>query len=198
MGRLRPMGENNEATDLLQAWGGGDRDAFDRLMLVLQDELRGIAHRYMAGERPDHTLETRALVNEMYLRLVKRKRVSWKNSDQFRAFAAKTMRRVLVDHARKRQAKIRNEGVRPMPIDELRDMPDRRDRELIALDDAMRDLEKLNERQHSVVELHYFGGLTCAEIGEVMDFAEITGKRDLRAGRAWLERAMKRPEPGSK
>lgn len=192
LGRLGAMDKKNEVTRLLLAWSDGDKVAFDRLMVVLEGELRKIARRYMASERPDHTLETMALVNEMCLRLLDRDSLTWKNSAQFRAFAANTMKLVLVDHARKHLARIRNEGLKPLPIDELRDLPMSRDRELVELADSLQGLSRINERQSCVVELHYFGGLTCTQIGADMGFSEATAKRALVAGRAWLRREMAR------
>ena len=131
------------------------------------------------------------MVNEVYLRLIKPESVHWKNRAQFLGFAARTMKRILVDHARKRQAKVRNAGVRPLPLDELRDLPLELDQELIALDDALQTLEKLEERQSQAVELFHFGGLTYAEIGEVLGCSEATAKRALTAGRAWLKREIR-------
>lgn len=189
------MDKKSEVTRLLVAWSDGDEAAFDRLMVVLEDELRKIARRQMAGERADHTLETMALVNEMCLRLLDRRSLTWKNSAQFRAFAANTMKRVLVDHARRYQARMRNEGVKPLPIDEIRGIPAYRNGELIELADGLHRLARVNERQAQVIELHYFGGLTCAQIGEDLGFSKATAKRALTAGRAWLRREMRPQEP---
>lgn len=189
------MDKKGDVTRLLLAWSDGDDAAFERLMVVLEGELRKIARRQMAGERSDHTLETMALVNEMCLRLLDRKSFTWKNSAQFRAFAANTMKLVLVDHARRYHARMRNEGVKPLPIDEVRDLPAHRNGELIELADALERLALVNERQAQVIELHYFGGLTCAQIGEDLGFSKATAKRALTAGRAWLRREMKAREP---
>ena len=145
----------------------------------------------MASERKDHTLQPTALVSELFLRLVKPEQVSWQNRAHFLGFAALTMKRILVDHARKRQAQIRNAGVEPLPLDEFRDLPLEFDLELIALDDALRDLKRLDQRQGQAIELFYFAGLTYSEIGEVLDCSEATAKRALQAGRAWLRREMR-------
>ncbi len=181
----------DDVTRLLTAWREGDEQALDRLMPLVEEELHRIAVAYMAVERRDHTLQPTALVNEVYLRLVKPESVSWQNRAHFLGFAALAMKRILVDHARKRQAKIRNEGVKPLPLDELRDIPVELDREIIAVDDALRMLYKLDRRQSQAVELFHFAGLTYAEIGEVLGFSEATAKRALRAGRAWLRRAIR-------
>ncbi len=182
---------SNEVTRLLIAWREGDRQALDQLIPLVADELHRIAEGYMAVERGDHTLQPTALVNEVYLRLVKPENVSWQNRAHFLGFAALTMKRILVDHARKRRAKSRNLGVKPMPLDELQDVAAELDQELIALDDALEVLKKLDRRQSRAVELFYFAGLTCAEIGEVLNRSEATAKRALSAGRAWLRREVR-------
>jgi len=132
-----------------------------------------------------------------YLRLVQPDSVNWQSRAHFLGFAAWTMKRILVDHARKRQAKIRNEGVKPLPLDELRDLPVEFDQELIALDDALQVLKELNERQSRAVELFHFAGLTYVEIGEVLGCSEATAKRALQAGRAWLRREIRSLETPS-
>ncbi len=190
--------KTHEVTRLLVAWREGDKDALDRLMPLVEEELHRIAEGYMALERGDHTLQPTALVNEAYLRLVQPESVSWQNRAHFLGFAALTMKRILVDHARKRRAKIRNEGLKPLPLDELRDLPVELDQELIALDDALRIFSKLNERQSRAVELFHFAGLTYAEIGEVLGCSESTAKRALQAGRAWLRREIRSAQEPSK
>lgn len=187
-----------EVTGLLLAWREGDAEALGRLMPLVEAELHQIAEAYMALERRDHTLQPTALVNELYLRLFKHESVSWQNRAHFLGFAAQTMKRILVDYARRRHAKLRNAGVRPLPLDEVRDLPLERDQELIALDDALKSLEKLDPRQSRAVELFHFAGLTYAEIGEVLECSEATAKRALHAGRAWLRREIRsqREPPG--
>jgi len=187
----------NEVTRLLVAWREGDQQALDRLIPLVEAELHRIAKGYMAQERRDHTLQPTALVNEVYLRLVQPDSVNWQSRAHFLGFAAWTMKRILVDHARKRQAKIRNEGVKPLPLDELRDLPVEFDQELIALDDALQVLKELNERQSRAVELFHFAGLTYVEIGEVLGCSEATAKRALQAGRAWLRREIRSLETPS-
>ena len=187
----------SEVTRLLLAWTAGDQYALDRLMPLVADELKGIAHRAMFSERADHTLQPTALVNEVYLRLVDRRSVSWKNQAHFLGFAAQTMRRILVDMARKRRTEKRGEGGRTVSLDELTDYPEEeRDVELIALDDALAELAKLNERQSRVIELHFFAGLTFEEIGEVLGISMRTAKRDWRAARLWLYEVLSPAEEG--
>ena len=175
-----------DVTRLLLAWTDGESAALEQLMPLVEGELRRIADRYMHRERPDHTLQPTALVNELYLRLVDRRRVQWQNRAHFFGFAAQMMRRILVDHARHRQAGKRGEGVRPLPLDELRDAADHQDQELIALDDALRALEEMDERQSKVIELHFFAGLTYPEIAEVLGISSATVRRDWTAARLWL------------
>lgn len=186
--------KTTEVTRLLLAWRDGDKDALNRLMPILEEELHRIAEGYMARERGDHTLQPTALVHELFLRLVKPESVNWKDRAHFLGFAAVTMKRILVDHARKRLAKFRNEGVRPMPLDELRDFPVELDEEIVALAEALPELKKLDERQSRAVELYHFAGLTNKEIGEVLECSEATAKRALRAGRAWLRREIRPSE----
>lgn len=180
-----------EVTRLLEAWQQGDEQALERLMPIIEGELHRIAEAYMALERRDHTLQPTALVNELYLRLFKHESVSWQNRAHFLGFAAQTMKRILVDHARRRHAKLRNSGVRPLPLDEARDLSIERDQQLIALDDALKSLEKLDERQSRAVEFFHFAGLTYVEIGGVLGCSEATAKRALKAGRAWLRREIR-------
>ncbi len=186
--------KTDEVTRLLMAWCEGDKEALDRLMPLVEEELHRIAEGYMTLERGDHTLQPTALVNEVYLRLVKPESVSWQNRAHFLGFAALTMKRILVDHARKRRAKARNEGVKPLLFDELRDFPVELDDEVLALVDALADLKKINERQSRAVELYYFADLTAKEIGEVLGCSESGAKRALRAGRAWLRREIRPSE----
>ena len=179
-----------EVTRLLLDWSSGDGQALSRLMPLVAAELRRIAGRYWAGERIDHTLQPTALVNEVYLRLVDRKRVSWKNRAHFFGFAAQTMRRILVDHARLRRAKKRNNGVSLAPLDEARIAVEERDWELVALDDALEALASIHERQSRIIELHFFTGLNFEEIGQVLRVSSKTAKRDWRAARLWLHKEM--------
>ena len=178
----------NEVTRLLEAWQAGDGEALARLIPLIERELRGLARGFMSRERGNHTLQPTALVNEVFIRLAQPDEVSWKSRAHFMGFAAQTMRRVLTDHARRHKAQIRNEGVRPMPLDELRDHPAFRAQELLDLDDALKELKELEPQHSHALELFYFAGLTYKEVGVVMGCSEATAKRRLKAGRAWLQR----------
>ncbi len=190
-----PMDDKRpEVTQLLLDWSGGDEAALERLMPLVEEELHRIAECHMRHERVDHTLQPTALVNEVYLRLVDRDRVSWQNRAHFLNFAAEMMRRILVDHARIRAAKKRREGLKPLPLDEARDVAVWRDEELIALDDALHALARFDERKSRMVELHFFAGLTYKQIGEVLDVSPETVKRDWKAARLWLLKQVRPPE----
>ncbi len=179
-----------EVTELLIAWRDGDRAALDRLIPLVHDELKRLAGRYMRGERPDHTLQTSALINEAYLRLVDYKNVRWQNRAHFFAVAAQAMRRVLVDHARGRNYAKRGGGARKMSLDEAANLSAGRDEELIALDDALKGLAEKFPRKSQVVELRYFGGLSVEETAETLGVAPITVMREWNSAKAWLYRAM--------
>lgn len=173
-------------TQLLLDWRDGDPDALERLMPLVEEELHRIAERYMRRERVDHTLQATALVSEVCLRLMSRKRVNWRNRAHFFGFVAQMMRKILVDHARIRDAAKRQNGLKPLPLDEARGAAVMPDFELIALDDALKRLAKIDERQSRMVELHFFVGLTYREIGEVLGVSPETVKRDWKTARLWL------------
>ncbi len=180
-----------DLTGLLQAWSRGDAGARDQLMPRIYGDLRGIAARQLAGERPGHTLQPTAVVNELYLRLHAQRRVSWDNRIDFFAVAAKLIRRILVDHARKRQAARRGGGdVFRVSIDQNLGIPVERAPELIALDDALDTLEAHDPRSSRVVELHIFSGLTFAEIADLLEVAQATVYRDWNHARLWLRRQL--------
>ena len=181
-----------EMTDLLAAWSDGDREALDRLLPLVERELHRLAHHYMSRERPDHTLQTGALVNEAYLKLVDQTRVRWQNRAHFFAIAAQTMRRILIDHARRRRYGKRGGGARPLPLDEAAHITDERAAELVALDDALKLLQDVDERKARVVELRYFGGLSVEEVSEVLKVSPDTVGREWRRARAFLLREMER------
>ncbi len=190
------MDTKSEVTRLLLAWSGGDETALGRLLPLVEDELHRLARGYMAGERPEHSLQPTELIDELCIRLLERDSVDWKNRAHFIGTAATLMRRILVDHARRRRRKKRGEGVKPLPLDELHDLVETRDQELIDLDDALLSLSKLNPRQARAIELRYFGNLTDEEIGEILDIAPATVRRDLKAAKAWLRREI-RAEPAT-
>lgn len=183
-----------EITRLLLAWGEGDESALAALTPLVEAELRRRAHRYMRGERAGHTLQTTALVNEAYLRLVDSQNVRWQNRAHFFAVSAQLMRRILVDFARSRGYQKRGGGAQHVELDEAAVVADDRGAELVALDEALDALAELNKRQSQVVELRYFGGLSNGEIAEVLKVSEATVRLDWTHARAWLRRELSKPE----
>jgi RNA polymerase sigma factor (TIGR02999 family) len=182
--------KTHEVTTLLQAWGRGEDAALDEIIPIVYRELRRIAHRYMAGERPDHTLQTTALVNEAYLKLVDSRGVNWRNRAHFFAISAQLMRRILVDYARARGYRKRGGGVRDITLrDELAGANERA-RNVLDLDDALKALAELDPRKSKVVELRFFGGLSLEETAEVLKVCPDTVLRDWRMAKAWLGREL--------
>jgi RNA polymerase sigma factor (TIGR02999 family) len=177
-------------TQLLVDWGRGDEAAFHRLLPLVHSELRRLARSYMRRERKTHTLQATALVNEAYLRLVDQQGVEWNGRAHFFGIAAREMRRILVDHARKRGAEKRGGGASAIPLDGAIEMGEAGRVDLVALDDALKDLETLDPRQHRVVELKYFGGLSIDEIAEVMRLSPATVKREWATAKLWLAHAL--------
>ena len=177
---------SNEVTELLIKWSKGDKAALDELMPVIHSELRRMARRYMARERSGHTLQTTALINEAYLRLVDQQGVEWQDRAHFFAVSAQIMRHILVDHARKYQSDKRGAGAQKVPLDEVIIANQQRAAELVTLDQALDDLATLDPRQSQIVELRFFGGLTVEETAEVMKIAPITVMREWRTAKAWL------------
>ena len=183
-------GSPNEVTELLIKWSKGDKAALDELMPVIHSELRRLARRYMARERPGHTLQTTALINEAYVRLVDQQGVEWQDRAHFFAVAAQIMRHILVDHARKYQSEKRGAGLQKIALDDVAVANQERASELIALDEALDALAALDPRQSQIVELRFFGGLTVEETAEVMKLAPITVMREWRLAKAWLRDAI--------
>jgi RNA polymerase sigma factor (TIGR02999 family) len=179
-----------DLTELLLDWHQGDKSALDRLTPLVYDELRRVAHRYLQKERNGHTLETTALVHEAYLRFADQQQIEWQNRNHFFAFVAQVMRHILIDHARSRRYAKREGELRKVPLEEATMMSDQRARELVALDEALGELAKLDPRKARVVELRYFGGLSLEETGEVLEISTMTVRRDWRAAKAWLYRAL--------
>lgn len=177
-------------TELLGEWRAGDKAALDRLMPLVYDELRRIAHRYVQHERSGHTLQTSALVNEAYLRFAGQRKVDWQNRSHFFAVTAQVMRHILIDHARRRRYAKHGGEVRQVPIEDAAAMSLQRASELIALEEALDELAKFDQRKSRVVELRYFGGLSLEETAEVLDISLMTVRRDWRAAKAWLYRRM--------
>lgn len=180
-----PSSERRTATLLLQAWCGGDRAALDRLLPVVYDELSGLAHRALRSERPDHTLQTRALVHEAYLRLLDAD-VTFQNRAHFMAIAARTMRRILVDHARARLRDKRGGGAPRVALHDV-DLPTpQQHMDVLDLHDALDRLAAFDARKASIVELHFFGGLSYDETAEAVGVSAATVDRELRLAKAWL------------
>ena len=186
----------NEITRLLVAWGGGDESALERLIPIVYDELRQLAHRYMSRERPGHTLQTTALVNEAYLRLVNWREVQWQNRAHFFGVSAQMMRRILVDFARNRQYQKRGAGAIQVSLGEATSFTECPSADLVALDEALTELTKMDQRKGQVVEMRFFGGLSVKEVAEVLKVSEETVMRDWRLAKVWLLRELGR-EDGS-
>lgn len=186
--------DRQEVTQLLDAWSSGENQALDQLMPLVIGDLRALARGYMAREGPGHTLEPTALVHEAYLRLAGRRRVQMENRVQFFAVLAETMRRILVDHARRKRAARHGGGKPPLPLEEALGLPLSVDVDLIALDDALKALADFAPRQCKVVELSYFGGLSFDQIGLAIGVSPATVKRDLKTAKIWLLRELKRED----
>jgi RNA polymerase sigma-70 factor (ECF subfamily) len=184
-------GEPN-ITQLLVAWGNGDQAAFDQLAPVVHQQLRRLASRYMADERPGHMLQTTALVNEAYVRLVDWKDVKWESRAHFFGLAAKAMRHILVDAARTRDRAKRGGGELHVSLSNAADLAIAKSTELVALDDALTTLEGLNARHSQVVELRFFGGLSLKEVAHVLNVSVGTVRRDWSLAQAWLYRELRR------
>ena len=176
----------HDVTQLLIKLSNGDKAALDKLMPLIQEELRRLAHHYMSRERPGHTLQTTALVNEAYLRLVNRKDVHWQNRTHFFAIAATLMRSILVDHARSHAYAKRGGGAHKTELDEAMVVSQERAGEVVALDDALKELASFDLKQSRIVELRFFGGLTIEETAEVLHLSPATIKREWSTAKAWL------------
>jgi len=185
-----PTSSAQHVTRLLQAWGQGEDAALEELLPLVQQELRRLARRYMFGERPGHTLQATALVNEAYLRLVNSRQVNWQNRAHFFAISAQLMRRILVDYARARGYQKRGGGVPKVTLDEAWMGPQEKGHDLVALDDALNTLAGVDPRKSKVIELRYFGGLNVEETAEVLKVSPDTVMRDWRLAKAWLAREM--------
>ena len=177
-----------EITRLLLNWSGGEREALDRLIPLVYSQLRQMAHARLREERPDHTLNTTALVHEAYVKLVDINQVQWHDRAHFLAMASRLMRRILVDYWRKKKAYKRGGEFQQIELDEALLMSSARPETVLDLDDALARLERLNPRQSEVIEYRYFGGMTSEETAEVLGISRATVERDLRAARAWLAR----------
>ena len=178
-----------DVSKLLRAWRDGDQSALQKLTPIVYSELHRLARRYMRGERVGHSLQTTALVNEAYMRLVDYKRMQWQNRAHFFAVSAQLMRRILVDHARRRNLK-RGGGLKRVSLDDTAILGGSRGADLVALDDALNQLAKLDPRKAQVVEMRFFGGLSVEETAEVLKVSPVTVMRDWSTARAWLYREL--------
>ena len=180
-----------DVTQLLGQWSGGDGGALDELMPVVYDELRRMAHRQMANERGDHTLQATALVNEAFLRMKNGIPAKWRSRAQFFAVAAQMMRHILVDYARRHTRAKRGGGAQQVPLDDAMLVSNDKADELLALDDALSKLEQFDKRRSQVATMRFFAGLSVEETGEALGISEETVTRDWRLARAWLQNELK-------
>jgi len=185
-----PLSHSENVTGLLIDWRNGDQSAYERLVPMVYAELHRLAHHYMNRERADHTLQTTALVNEAYVRLVDQKRTNWQNRAQFFGICAELMRRILVDYARQQQYQKRGGGAQRVTLDETAQVTEEKTADLVALDEALKSLAKFDPRKARVVELRFFGGLNVDETAEVMGIHANTVIRDWSAARSWLYKAV--------
>jgi len=182
---------SSEVTGLLRAWGRGDEEALQKLMPLVYEQLHAAARRYMAGERPGHTLQTTALIHETYLRLVDVRQIKWQNRAHFLAMCAQLMRRILIDFARTRGYQKRGGAAPHVNFDEAMLVTAQPDFNLVALDDALNRLADFDERKSKVVELRFFGGLGVKETAEVMKVSADTVMRDWKVAKVWLLRELR-------
>ena len=180
----------SEITELLVDWNNGDQSALDKLLPRVEKELHRLAHSYMRHENPNHTLQTTALVNEAYLRLIDQRKTRWQNRAHFFAISAQIMRRILLNHARDQHRAKRGGRAIQVSLSDVALVSREKTEEIIALDEALKKLAKLDERKAKVVELRHFGGLNNKEIAEVLSISEITVVRDINFATAWLLREM--------
>lgn len=183
--------DSSEITRFLRDWSGGDASAADELMPAVYDELRRIARRYRSKERSEHTLQTTEIINEAYIKLSNQRASDWQNRAHFFAVASRIMRHLLVDHARTRNYQKRGSGAEKLSLDDVAVFSEERGRELLALDEALDNLARLDARKGRIVELRYFGGLSALETAEVLGVSEITVKREWLKAKAWLYDALR-------
>jgi RNA polymerase sigma factor (TIGR02999 family) len=181
-----------DVTTLLMEWSGGNSQAFNELIPLVYDQLRQLAERQLRRERPNHTLHSTALVHEAYLKLIDQRRVQWKDREHFFAVASQAIRRILVTYARSRYASKRGGGATLLAFDESVALPDRKDVDLVALDDALESLSRLDAQQGRIIELRFFGGLSIDGTARVMGISTSTVTRDWNVARAWLFRELAR------
>jgi len=184
------MNDEKHITEMLVAWSNGDESSVNRLLPMVETELRRIAHNYMRRENPGHTLQTTALVNEAYLKLVDQTRVSWQNRAHFFALSATIMRRILLNHARDRLAEKRGGSAERVEFEDNIILTKEKSAELVALDEALEKIAKFDKTKSRIVELRYFGGLTLEETAETLGIATATVSVNWRLAKAWLKREM--------
>lgn len=180
----------NQVTELLIRWRGGDREALDALMPLVYEELRQVARAYLQAERPEHTLQSTALVHEAYVRLVGQALPQWQNRAHFFAVAAQIMRQILVDYARSHRAAKRGRGVCRLTLEDAIGLPGQQNLDVVALDDALKILATMDPQQSRIVELRFFAGLTVEDTSEALGISPATVKRSWTSARAWLHREM--------
>lgn len=185
------MSDELQITELLAAWNSGDKSSIDRLLPIVETELRRIAHNYMRRENPQHTLQTTALVNEAYIKLIDQNRVTWQNRAQFFGISASIMRRLLINHARDKKAGKRGGGAPHVDLEGVFVLSPEKSSELIALDEALTRLAEFDETKSRIVELRYFSGLTVEETAEVLGIAPVTITVQWRAAKAWLGKEIR-------
>jgi RNA polymerase sigma factor (TIGR02999 family) len=184
------MPPDPDITELLVDWNNGDKSAIDKLLPLVERELHRLAHSYMRREDPNHTLQTTALINETYLRLVDQRKVRWQNRAHFFGIAARIMRRILLNYARDQNRLKRGGKAIHVSLSQAQILPQEQDREIISLNDALTKLEAIDDRKAQVVEMRFFGGLTVEEVAEVLDISTVTVMRDWAFAKAWLLREM--------
>ena len=184
------MSRTHEITELLQAWSSGDSHAFEKLIVLVDHELRKIAHSYMVNERASHTLQTTALINEALIRLMEGGRINWHSRKQFYALAARRMRQILIEHARAQLAAKRGARAEHVEVDEAISLPKETSEELIMLDEALTKLAKIDERKAMIVEYRYFAGFTIEDLADIFNVGRSTIEREWRLARSWLKREM--------
>lgn len=192
---MRKVPKQHEITQLLAEWSDGNQSALDELYPLVYDELHRLARRYMSRERQGHTLQTTALINEAYVRLVDQKNVHWANRSHFFAISAQIMRRILIDHARRYAYAKRGGGAQQVSLDEAAAVTRTAGSELLRLDEALKSLAEMDPRRSQVVELRYFGGLNNEEIAGVLNISENTVTRDWNMARAWLHQQLSESSP---
>ncbi len=187
---------SHDVTQLLQSWSHGNREALADLLPLVYDELRRLASSYMRFESPGHTLQATALVHEAYMKLINQRDVSWKSRAHFFGIAAQMIRRILVDHIRATRAQKRGSGFAALSLDEALGVGEQRNWEIIALDDALKTLAKVDPQQARIVELRFFAGLSIEETATIVGISPATVKRDWVTAKAWLFRELSRTKPG--